>query len=179
MEGILIVYATRTGSTKEVAVFIGQTLTELGERVEVLPVSPGIDLSAYKAVIVGSAIQAGKLMPEALEFIQKNLHNLKQKPFAVFLVCMTLAMKAGDKYRPFVSGWLNPVRAMITPASEGLFSGKLDIRKVPSFSERLKFRLSVLFGVWKEGDHRDWNLIEDWAKNLKVELEKLNKQNTK
>jgi hypothetical protein len=41
--------------------------------------------------------------------------------------------------------------------SEGLFAGALDIRKIPSFGDRLKFRISVLLGVWSEGDHRDWN----------------------
>ena len=35
-----------------------------------------------------------------------------------------------------------------------------------TFSDRLKFRLSVAFGVWKEGDHRDWNAIRAWAQSL-------------
>jgi hypothetical protein len=34
-------------------------------------------------------------------------------------------------------------------------------------SERLKFRMSVLLGVWTEGDHRDWNAIRAWAEELK------------
>jgi menaquinone-dependent protoporphyrinogen IX oxidase len=34
-----------------------------------------------------------------------------------------------------------------------------------------EFRLSVLFGVWKEGDHRDWNAIRTWAENLRILLE--------
>ena len=52
------------------------------------------------------------------------------------------------------------------PVSEGLFAGTLDISKIPSFGNRLKFKLSVLFGVWTEGDHRDWNAIRAWAKSL-------------
>jgi hypothetical protein len=28
----------------------------------------------------------------------------------------------------------------------------------------------VLFGVWKEGDHRDWNAINAWAAQLKTRL---------
>jgi hypothetical protein len=42
---------------------------------------------------------------------------------------------------------------------EGLFAGALDISKIPSFSDRLKFRISFIFGVWKEGDHRNWDAI--------------------
>ncbi len=52
------------------------------------------------------------------------------------------------------------------PLSEGLFAGVLDIEKIPSFSDRFKFRLSVIFGVWKEGDHRDWQAIQEWATSL-------------
>jgi hypothetical protein len=54
--------------------------------------------------------------------------------------------------------------------SEGLFTGTYYIKKIPSFSDRLKFRISVLFGVWKEGDHRDWNVIKTWTINLKSVL---------
>ena len=65
-----------------------------------------------------------------------------------------------------MSTWLEPVRALAKPVSEGLFAGELDIRRVESFFDKLKFRLSVLFGVWTEGDHRDWNAISAWARNI-------------
>jgi hypothetical protein len=51
--------------------------------------------------------------------------------------------------------------------SEGLFAGALDISQVPSFRDRLKFRLSVAFGAWSEGDHGDWDAIRAWAEELK------------
>jgi hypothetical protein len=55
----------------------------------------------------------------------------------------------------------------VRPVSEGLFAGGLPSRKSTSFSDRSKFHLSVLFGVWKEGDHRDWDAIRKWAVELK------------
>jgi hypothetical protein len=79
---------------------------------------------------------------------------------------MTLAMKNADQYRGFVSEFLAPVRQVVKPVSEGFFAGVLDIKKVPSASDRFKFRVSVLFGAWKEGDHRDWNAIRSWASGL-------------
>jgi menaquinone-dependent protoporphyrinogen IX oxidase len=79
---------------------------------------------------------------------------------------MTLAMKNGESYRPFVAEFLAPVRTLVKPVSEGLFAGILDIPKVPTLKDRLMFRLSVLFGVWKEGDHRNWNAIRNWAESL-------------
>jgi hypothetical protein len=38
---------------------------------------------------------------------------------------------------------------------------------VPSAGDRFKFRLSVIFGVWKEGDQRDWEAIRVWAESLR------------
>jgi len=164
---ILVTYTSRTGWTVGVAEAIGKTLVESGAQVDVLPMREVKDLAAYRAVVAGSAINSGAWLPEAMDFMRDNQTELKRKPFAAFLVCMTLSMKKGEQYHSHVSTWLNPVRALVRPVSEGLFAGGLDISKIPSFGDRLKFHLSVLFGVWKEGDHRDWNAIQNWAMELK------------
>lgn len=167
---ILVTYATCTGSTRGVAEAIGKTLAAGGTRVDVLPMQEVKDLAPYQAVVAGSAIQDKKWLPEATQFVQVHRAELARKPFAAFLVCMTLAMRDGEKYRPHVAGFLAPVRTLVKPVSEGLFAGTLDIRKVPGLRNRLMFRLSVLFGVWKEGDHRDWNAIQAWAEELRPRL---------
>jgi menaquinone-dependent protoporphyrinogen oxidase len=164
---ILVTYASRTGSTAGVAEAIGKTLAENGFQVEVHPMQDVQDLSPYGAVVAGSAIQGGQWLPEAMQFVRAHRAELTQKPFAAFLVCMTLAMRGGEKYREHVAGFLQPVRALVRPVSEGLFAGALDIGKILSFGDRLKFRLSVLLGVWSEGDHRDWDAIRAWAGGLR------------
>lgn len=83
---------------------------------------------------------------------------------------MTLTMKNASQYRQHVAAWMAPVRARVKLVSEGLFAGVVDIQKIPSFGDRIKFRLSVLFGAWKEGDHRDWNAIRLWAEELYPKL---------
>ena len=163
---ILVTYASRAGATAGVAEVIGKTLAEGGAQVDVLPMQDVKDLAPYRAVVAGSAIQGGQWLPEAMQFVQAHRAELVRKPFAAFLVCMTLAMPNADRYRQGVAEWLEPVRAMVRPVSEGLFAGALDISKVPSFGDRLKFRLSVAFGAWTEGDHRDWNAIRAWAADL-------------
>ncbi|MEJ2554909.1 MAG: flavodoxin domain-containing protein [Anaerolineae bacterium] len=163
---ILVTYASRTGSTAGVAEAIGKTLSESGAQVEVRPMEDVKDLAPYRAVVAGSAIQGRQWLPEAMQFVQAHQVSLAQKPFAAFLVCMTLTISNG-KYRAQVADWLQPVRALVKPVSEGFFAGVLDISKVPSFSDRLKFRLSVVFGVWSEGDHRDWNAIRAWAESTR------------
>ena len=163
---VLVTYASRSGSTAGVAEVIGKTLADTGLPVDVLPMQEVTDLASYGAVIAGSAIQAAHWLPEAMQFMQTHQATLKQKPFAAFLVCMTLAMPKANEYRSFVADFMKPVRALVKPVSEGFFAGALDIGKIPSFRDRLKFRLSVALGVWKAGDHRDWAAIRAWATDL-------------
>jgi menaquinone-dependent protoporphyrinogen oxidase len=167
---ILVTYATMTGSTKDISEASAKTLRELGAKVDVIPMKEVKDISEYKAVVAGSPVQSGRWLPDAMDFMQTHRHNLNRKPFAAFLVCMTLAMTKGNNYRDVISDWLSPVRNIVPPVSEGLFSGILDIKKIPSFSDRLKFRISVMTGVWKEGDHRNWEAIRIWSTNLKHHL---------
>ena len=162
---ILVTYACRNGCIAGVADGIGKILTESGAQVDVLPMQDVKDLAPYRAVVAGSAIQSAQWLPEAIQFVQVYRADLACKPFAVFLVCLTLAIKNGI-YREQVATWLDPVCALVRPVCTGLFAGVLDIDKVPSFGDRLKFRLSVKMGVWAEGDHRDWNAIRTWAESL-------------
>jgi menaquinone-dependent protoporphyrinogen oxidase len=164
---ILVAYASQTGSTVGVAEAIAKALAEDGSQVDVRQMKDVKDLSPYQAVVAGSAIHGKKWLPEAMQFMQTHRTALAQKPFAAFLVCMTLAMPKAESYREFVADFLQPVRAMVKPVSEGLFAGALDIKKIPSFGDRLGFRLSVAFGVWSEGDHRDWDAIRAWAKHTR------------
>lgn len=166
MSKILVTYASMAGSTAGVAERIGKVLAKSGENVICKPMSEVTDLKEYDGVVVGSPIQAASWLPEAMEFLRRNQEVLMEKPCATFTVCMTMALRKGEKYRAGIMEWLTPVRSLVQPLSEGIFAGALDLSKVPSASDRFKFRLSVLLGVWKTGDHRKWDKIEQWAKQL-------------
>jgi len=171
---ILVTYASRAGSTAGVAEAVGRTLNEQGIQVDVLPVQAVKDITPYEAVVVGSAIQNKQWLPEAMQFMQANGSALSEMPFATFTLCMTLAMQGGVKYRPLIEEWLAPVRALAQPVSEGLFAGKLEVGKIPNFTDRMRFRLRVLSGVWPQGDHRDWEAIGEWADGLHAQLFQMN-----
>lgn len=166
IDKILVTYASRTGSTTGIAETIAHTLAQEGLSVSLHPMTAVTTLDDYSAVVAGSAINNGAWLPEALQFIDRFQPQLARKPFAAFLVCMTLAMPNAGRYRSGVSDWLAPVRARVRPVSEGLFPGILDIARIPRLSDRLKFRASVALGAWKEGDHRDWQAVQQWAATL-------------
>jgi len=78
---ILITYATRTGSTKGISAFMGDTLFNPGEKVEIKPVQSVTVLSIYKAIIVDSAVQGSKLMSEVIVSISSIRNFVNQLIF--------------------------------------------------------------------------------------------------
>jgi len=164
---ILVTYASQAGSTAGVAEAIGRTLSEAGTHVDVMPMKEVKDLSPYTAVVVGSAIHGQKWLPEAMNFMTEHRSELSRKRFASFMVCITLSMANADQYREGLRDWMAPVRQIVRPVSEGYFAGGLNFSKLPITFNVLAMRLVVLFGLWKEGDHRDWNAIRSWAENLR------------
>ncbi|MCL4255241.1 MAG: flavodoxin [Anaerolineae bacterium] len=169
---ILIAYASRAGSTASIAHAIGKTLTDCGILVDVYPMQDIHDISPYRAVIAGSAVQKSKWLPEAMHFMKQHQTELAQKPFATFLVCLALAVKDPQRQiqaQKQASNWLQPVRDLVTPLSEGMFAGVLDLSKIP-IGYRILFRMVIALGFFAEGDYRDWDAIAQWATTLPEKL---------
>jgi menaquinone-dependent protoporphyrinogen oxidase len=160
---ILVAYATKAGSTTEVAEYIGTVLRESGADVDVRPVKSVKDLSPYRAVILGSATRMAKMLPEVVNFAQKFHKDLDQKPAAYFTVCMTMKADTPEN-RATVTGYFKPLRDIHEPISLGLFAGKVDLSKLnPVFRFMFSHDKS---GAITEGDWRDWDAIRAWAIGL-------------
>ena len=162
---ILIAYATRAGSTFDVAEAIRQSLAEHGAQVEMRPVKEISSLEPYRAVILGSAIRAGSWLPEAVEFVKLHKSELENLPLVYFLVCATMREDT-PKHHDQVLAYLKPVRAMIEPLEIGLFAGKLDANKLGLFAKML---VKVMHS--EQGDWRDWEAIHEWAGKIYNRLE--------
>lgn len=163
---ILVTYTNLTGSIAEVAGKVGETLNRLGENAVVKPMNEVTDVRDYNAVVVGSVVMFYSWMPEAIEFLHRHRKILSKKPFAIFTVSMGMEIKDEGWHRASVMEWTAPVRSLVRPYSEGLFAGNLDITRMPKPGDRLKFKLSALFGVSKDSEHRKWYEIEKWAAGL-------------
>ncbi len=161
---ILIAYASKCGSTGEVAAAIGKAFAQNGARVDVLPLKKVTNLSDYQAVFIGSAIRVAKWLPEAADFVSENRAILQRVPTAYFTVCMTLAEDTPAS-RAKAAGFIEPVRAVLAPAAEGYFAGKVD-------PKRLSFLENTMLKVKKvpQGDFRDWNKITSWAQSTYAQI---------
>lgn len=157
---VLVAYATRAGSTETVAQAIAEALRPEGFQVDVKSVRDVDALADYTAVIVGSAIRAGKPMPEAVAFVEKHERELRRIPVAYFVVCLTMKDDT-EENRCTVAAYLDALRAQtpeVKPVDVGLFAGVMN-------SARLPFLLRLLIRAMKapDGDFRDWDAIRAWA----------------
>ena len=157
---ILVAYASRCGSTGEVAEAIGQVLCDAGAAVDVRLAKNVTDVSPYRAVIVGSAIRASRWLPEASKFVETHREALSRVPVAYFLTCVILGDDTEENRRT-AAAYLDPVREMVQPVDVGLFAGVMDYSKL-SFV----FRLMMKVMGATEGDFRDWEAIRAWADGL-------------
>ncbi len=160
----LVLYATRAGSTAEVADFIGRKLSEAGWSVDVEGVKKGRELRGYQAVVMGSAIRMGSVLPEIREFVQARRAELERLPVAYFVVCMAM-QEDTPANRAEANGYLDPLRSEVKPVEVGLFAGKVDYSKLGA-GTKLMAKMADL----PAGDFRDWKAIEAWAGALAARL---------
>ena len=157
---VLVAYGTRAGSTAGVAGRVADVLNRNGFAAQATEVKKVKDTAPYDAVVLGSSVRAGKLKPEALKFLDKNKADLSAKPFAAFVVCLTMK-EPDEKNRATVGAYLDPVRLRAKPLSEGLFAGAYDPDKW-GFAERTIMKMIKA----TPGDFRKWDEIEAWAASL-------------
>jgi len=161
---VLVGYATRTGSTTGVAEAIGETIGARGFEVDVKPLRERPSLAGYDAVVLGSAINGGAWLPEAIAFAESNRAALASVPVAAFCVH---AMNAGDEPKKVARrlAYLDKLREVVTPVDEGFFLGKGPDAVSTSLIARWAFKA---FGGSAEGDCRDWDAIRAWAQATPV-----------
>jgi menaquinone-dependent protoporphyrinogen oxidase len=121
-------------------------------------------MDGYAAVIVGSAIRAGRWLPEASAFVKNHREALAARKTAFFTLCMTLQQDTPE-HREKVAAYLKPVREILDPDEIEFFAGKMDYRKLALVPRPIVERMKV-----PEGDFRNWDAIGAWADALGNEM---------
>lgn len=156
---ILVAYATKYGSTAGVAEAIARELAGVGLAAVAVEQKTVSSLEGYDGVVLGAPIYMGKPMDLAA-FAARHAGALALVPVAAFAVGLTpVTPKTGqlDQVRTALSTALAP----LTPVATAVFPGALDTSKM-GLADRTVVRL---MGA-PTGDHRDWDGVAAWVREI-------------
>lgn len=158
---VWVVVASKYGSTREVAEAIAEELGH-GHEVQVRNAAEVDSFEGADAVVLGSAIYAGRWLEPARKLIEERSGELASRAVWLFSVG-----PLGDPAKPEDAGPEGISEAIDATNASGheVFAGKLD-RAALSRVERLMVRALRA----PEGDFRDWDAIRAWAAGVAAEL---------
>ena len=164
--GVLVVYASKYGATREIAERIAKTLTEKGVDCTSLSAEQAKDVAAYDAVVAGSAVYIGKMRKAMRGFLQKNEQMLKAKPLWLFASGPT---KKGDDPGE-LDGWHRPASIKdlldrLAPKDRVVFAGAVSLEKMGGLEKWMMTKVNAPLE-----DAREWDKIEAWADGIATEL---------
>lgn len=194
MGRVLVAYATRHGSTREVADQVAAALTQAGMTAEARVIGADVDPSHYDAVVVGGPMIMG-WHRDALRFLRRHRDRLSTLPTAYFITAAALTGTGETVVRGVsvdVDPWLakppkregsltrkeryalaahyleKPLAAApgVRPRHVAFFAGSLDLTAM-----NLLEKVFVLLVVGASpGDGRHWEFIRQWGRDLAAEL---------
>ena len=162
---VLVGFATRYGSTKEVAEAIAATLREGGLEVDLQPMRAVRSLAGYGAVVLGAPLYMFRWHKDAKSFLSRHRDALTQRPAAVFALGPTEdTPKDWQEVRSELDKELAK-HPWFAPVAVEIFGGKFDPAK-------LTFPYNLVPGLKKMpvSDLRDWTAIRAWANSLAARL---------
>lgn len=163
---VLVGYATRYGSTQEVAETVAATLRECGLEVDVQPMRKVGTLARYSGIVLGAPLFILRWHKDAPGFLSRHRRELVERPVAVFAL--------GPVHDPHDEKEWEASRSQLDkqlakhpwfkPIALEMFGGKYDPAK-------LGFPLNMMAGKEPASDIRDWTAIRAWATSLAPRLQ--------
>jgi menaquinone-dependent protoporphyrinogen oxidase len=151
---ILVAYASRNGSTAEIAEWIAEALADRGAAAEVRPAGEIGNVGPYDAVVLGSGVYAGRWLRDAVRFARRHRGVLVHRPVWLFS-SGPLDPSAGARDIPPVPG-------------AARIANRLDARGHVTFGGRLAegargFVARQILAQGRGGDFRDRRAVRAWA----------------
>jgi menaquinone-dependent protoporphyrinogen oxidase len=172
---VLVAYASKAGSTKGIAEFIGERLRERGIQTDVYEVSSVRGLEEYDAFVIGSAVYMFHWIKEAKQFVLKNRATLGGRPVWLFSSGPVGLQKTNPKGQDLtdasVSGpkEIDELSDAVKPRDHHVFFGALSGDKLGGamgLTYRFMKRSKAVRESMPDGDYRDWKDIEAWANRI-------------
>lgn len=164
---ILVAYATKCGSTAEIATAITEILCAGELSAELKRAGSVKSVEGYQGVVLGTAIYMGSPLKEAANFIEKFGSQMADTPLAIFDVSLTMKEATPENQRIALE-YLKSISDIIPPVKSGAFSGRISLATLPPLYRM--FAQADQEGVLAEGDYRDWKVISSWAEELGIVL---------
>jgi menaquinone-dependent protoporphyrinogen oxidase len=156
---VLVAYATKHGSTQEVAEKVAEELKGLGLEVELRRMDKVKELDGRRAVVVGAPLYMGRWHGDAKSFLKRFGKTLEELPVAVFALG---PLKDTEEQARSARDQLDKALAAspeLRPVAVEVFVGAVDPAK-----------LRFPFNRMPASDERDWDAIGAWARSLPAEL---------
>lgn len=198
MQKILVTYYSKSGSTKEIAKVISNTINDC--HVDLLEVTKVEHLN-YDGIIIGTPNMYGKPYPGIIKFLKQNEDKLQTKSIHLFFTCMDCYLDNemknywveiyADSNFPkeiknlktmnlwershAVSTYLTNFKEIVSSlniSSIAFFKGRLIFKRL-SFLNSMVMRIICLMNKnIKQGDYYKQNDVETWTKEKDFFLRK-------
>ena len=163
---VLVAYASKNGSTAEIAQAIADELRARGLEVNCLEAGEVRDVDGYGAVVLGSAVYMKRWRPSARRFLRRHRASLPGLPWWAFN-SGPVGEQSDD---PKAAEWAAPPKVMAKVKALGarehvVFGGRVPLEP-KNFIER-----AMVKNTPKEfADRRDWAEIRGWAAGIASQL---------
>ncbi|CAG6397213.1 flavodoxin domain-containing protein [Streptomyces cocklensis] len=154
---VLVAYASKNGSTEQIAGWIADVLSARGTVADVRPAGQVDGLAGYDAVVLGSGVYAGRWLRDATRFARRNRKRLRELPVWLFS-SGPLDAEVADRAPALVRGAVR-VADMVDAADQVTFGGRLD-------DSARGFVARQILKQGKGGDFRDRDRIRAWASGI-------------
>ena len=163
---VLVGYATRSGSTQEVAEAVAATLRDSGAEVDLQPMRDVRTLNGYRMLVLGAPLYMFRWHKDALAFLSRHQKAIKKVSVAVFALGpfhdeekeWQSARAQFDK-EVAKSPWFAPI-------AREVFGGKFDPTKL-----RFPMNLIPALKNMPASDIRNWDGIRAWTSDLAAKLQ--------
>jgi menaquinone-dependent protoporphyrinogen oxidase len=166
MTNVLVAYASKHGSTAEIAHKIAETLSRSGLTVDCVKAGAVDGVQGYDAVVVGSAVYIKRWRGDARRFLRRHGDDLSCRPLWVFS-----SGPVGDPKNDPNSSWLEPPKIIDLVVRLGAREHVVFGGRMPTKPRGPAQRAMVTNCPCEYRDRRNWDEIEAWAAKIATEVD--------
>ncbi|MCR9261010.1 MAG: hypothetical protein NXH95_14900 [Pseudomonadaceae bacterium] len=175
MKQALILYATREGQTKKVALALAQHFVDLGSAATVHNLQDSIetaDLQNADLLLFGASMHAGGLERELVDFINDQATSITRRPHAFFLVLLSAATADQDLREKSLSDAQNKVQQQLNVEFDDMeyIAGALRYSKYSRPVRWVMRRIAQQHGentdTSRDYEYTDWATVKTYAERL-------------